>query len=912
MKKFFFIIFVIIPWTFYGNIYFKHLGKADGLSQISVISIAQDELGQMWFGTLEGLNCYDGQRMKVYKPSAFGEPTFIKNSINNIVCDQNGSVFFTSDSLLIRYDLQEEEFFCLFHRASCLYSKGENVLMANNDTIYRWDRSLAKFTYLSHLGGSESITSLLISSKQELWVGTTRGLYNYKSISDTSAACKIPNVNIYSLYEDSKQWLWIASFRQGMCKIRIDDNGEVVEQEYISLSNNDVRCFVEDDRGDIWVGTFYGLNRIDGKTGKISSFYKTNIPGSLKHSSVFSLYKDFQGTIWVGTFYGGVHFFNPKMDIFKHYSESGNLNGPSFSFIGDMVEDNNGKIWICTEGGGMNCWDRKRNLFERYLSGTSSFQNLKCIEYDRIREQLYIGTHKQGFLIFDINTHDVNHFIDYGRYGSSISEVVLHGDSLFLLSERGLFVKYDGGNDLYRPYPNIKETYLGGGAMLIDSSDNLWLALKNQIVRIGMNSGCKSVYPLGKFGFGQFAVTKMAENFKKDIFFATLGGGLYRYKPEDNRFIYYDVAGIRYIYNIVCHESGYLILSTDQGVVYFNPYTSDIKVLDVEKQLHLSTVNEGCGLLIDKDGEVIVGGVDGLTTWHFSSLLMPTIEYKLYFSSFKVNGKNFVPVMDNGKRVSLPFVSEIRLSHTENNISISFTSNSYIDSQSKITYEYKLENFERDWNIAYNNTLIYTNLDPGKYRLIVREKTLGSSSDIKSVALSIIICPPWWNTWWAWSSYILLLLIISFWLVRNFRIKMRLRASLLKEQLEKKKNEEIMQSKLQFFANVSHEFRTPLTLIISQLETLLQTSALSPNLRVRLQKIYKNTSLFRELISELLDFRKMERGKLKLHVSQFDIVACLRQVCELFQYQAQIQHVNMLFTANEDVLLVWGGCLSVA
>lgn len=254
---------------------------------------------------------------------------------------------------------------------------------------------------------------------------------------------------------------------------------------------------------------------------------------------------------------------------------------------------------------------------------------------------------------------------------------------------------------------------------------------------------------------------------------------------------------------------------------------------------------------------------------------------------------------------ALPFAKQIDLQYNENNISITVASNSYIDNSDRKMYEYRLEGFSKEWSTIYNHTIVYTNLDPGRYKLMVREKQQNSFDNIHSIELPIVVHSPWWSTWPAYLIYIGIITVIAYVLLKSWRTRMQLRASLAQEKLEKEKSEELIQAKLQFFANISHEFRTPLTLIISQIEALLQSGNHSPYLRARLQKIYKNTFQFRELISELLDFRKMERGKLHLHVCQLDLVPYLRQIHQDFTDQAQLQNLHFEFHSEAESLMCW-------
>lgn len=367
-RKILLYVLLFVSITLRGNVYFKHLGKTDGLSQISVISICQDELGRMWFGTLEGLSCYDGNSMTVYKPSQDSVRSFLGNNVDNLVSDKQGNLFFISDYALVRYDLRKEQFSLLKQRANCLHVHNQEVWAATRDSVFKWDRQKEEFAFIYQLSVKKYITYLYVDDNECVWLGTTDGLYRVDNLDNPAPVCVIPKVNVLSLYRDTKGKMWVAAFRQGMYTIENGISQQFVDEQNFPLSNNDIRCFVEDDEGSIWIGTFNGLNKID-TLGNVSCYKKDTQPGSLKHSSIFSLCKDSQGTIWVGTYYGGVQYFNPQVDIFTHYSEGvGRKDCLSFFFVGNMVEDKRGDVWICTEGGGLNYLHRDSRQFTHYLT----------------------------------------------------------------------------------------------------------------------------------------------------------------------------------------------------------------------------------------------------------------------------------------------------------------------------------------------------------------------------------------------------------------------------------------------------------------------------------------------------------------------------------------------------------------
>lgn len=252
--------------------------------------------------------------------------------------------------------------------------------------------------------------------------------------------------------------------------------------------------------------------------------------------------------------------------------------------------------------------------------------------------------------------------------------------------------------------------------------------------------------------------------------------------------------------------------------------------------------------------------------------------------------------------VALPFTQEVRLKYNQNNITIGFATNNYTGNMKRNLYEYKLEGFDHKWVSHTGRDIVYTNLSPGHYTLLVREQVQGEKEASQMIQLPIVVQSPWFTTIWAYLCYLLIVVSIAYILIRNKRAEVRLKRSLEMEKLDKEKNEEIIQAKLQFFSNISHEFRTPLTLIISQIEMLLQHKGMSPFLHNRLLKIEKNTFQLRELISELLDFRKWERGGMRLKLSRGNLVPFLQTTFHSFQEQAALQGIQYHFSTSGETM----------
>lgn len=906
-------------------IYFKHIGMQEGLSQLSVMAIYQDNLGRMWFGTEEGISIYDGVQTKVYKPSEFHRQNAnpIGNQTHFIAGDKDGNVFFDSDQSLIRYDIQTQKFSCL--RKSNVYTvasiKG-TIWVGIADSILTWNPDKNDFDFVTRLENrNQRATCLLEDSGGRYWIGTTDGLFRMND--DKSLTCMIMGEDIYDLYEDSKYNLWISIRMNGMYKR--DVHGNFTRYRYDpsnpnNISSNQVRDFVEDNFGNIWFGTFTGLNKYNPTSNQFEVYARNPLPGSMTHSSVFPVYKDRQGTIWLGTYYGGVNYFNPETDIFTVYAANNSRNDClNYPFVGNMVEDKDNNIWICTEGGGLNFFDRKTKKFTYFMADENrnsiAHNNLKAIAYSPERNKLYIGTHTGGLSIYDIkNKRFKNPYFEDPSYaviaGDRINQMRIYNDELICTGPKGIFKM-----NLYteKVSPLFKSgKYYGNACFLIDSKGYIWLAYGKGVWKINLeNEEDKVQYRSGENGLETFPISQIIEDKEGRIFLGTRGSGLFHYDEKNKRFIGYTTENSfiasDYCYELTLSTLDQLVITGDKGITFFDPDQNLFKVVELGTALPLTGINIGCGILVCKNGEIFVGSSNGMATFFEQQLFNSAKDYQLYFSDLFINNEQVSPG-DHNKvlATALPFTREIELAYNQNNLIFTFTSNNYVNTLKKASYEYMLEGFDKKWIPSKDNNIFYTNLNPGKYTLIVREIQYDPNQEQpRTIKMDIHIHSPWYASNLAYFLYFILIISILYSIYRFKKSQYMLQTSLEMERKEKEAIEELNQAKLQFFSNISHEFRTPLTLIISQIELLLQSSSLSPSVYNKLLKVYKNTYHMRNLISELLDFRKLEQGHMKLKVYEQDIVPFLKEIYLSFYEYASSRSITYNFTAPQENVLCY-------
>jgi ligand-binding sensor domain-containing protein len=256
------------------------------------------------------------------------------------------------------------------------------------------------------------------------------------------------------------------------------------------IASNQIREFAEDNHGNIWFGTFKGLQKFNPHTHEFTLYTRNNLPGGLSHSSVFSLFFDRLGTIWAGTYYGGVNYFNPERDIFSHYVDNPNRNDClNYPFVGNMVEDKDGDLWICTEGGGLNCLNRKTQTFRYFVSEDKNgppHNNLKSISYDEKRDMLYIGTHTGGLSKFHIPTQRFHHYMEHSGDSSPlrpnyiIHHTGIYNDYLYVSARNGLF-RMNLDTEKFTDLGHYCENFF------IDSKGYLWYSLSGDLTRLNTN-----------------------------------------------------------------------------------------------------------------------------------------------------------------------------------------------------------------------------------------------------------------------------------------------------------------------------------------------------------------------------------------------------------------------------------------
>ena len=589
-----------------------------------------------------------------------------------------------------------------------------------------------------------------------------------------------------------------------------------------------------------------------------------------------------------------------------------------------MAEDSSGRLWICTEGGGLNCYNADTGIFTRYQhrkgdASSVGSNNLKSIFYRKENERLYVGAHLGGIFVLDLKSnkgHTLHNIVGdpTSLPHEIVNDIQEYKDGLALLTQGGVAFM-DPVTEKFSPLSNdvnvrklLNKRY-AFETFLIDSRQRMWLASVNGgVICVDLPSSKITEYAMdtnNPSSIGRFKVVHIFEDSRGSVFFCTIGSGIYEYQEGEQSFKSYSTSNqclpSDYCYYI-CEsvEDHRLFILHGKGLSIFNREKGE-----VENTYHLfnQTYSQGSALYLDKNGTLFISGTNGLALFQKQSLYALPSKSLLNFDKLFIFNEEICPNDQSGILTDiLAKTSDIYLSYKQNNITVEFASFNYNNDRNRL-FEYRLEGFDKAWTQTTGTTITYTNLPPGEY--ILRARPLAGKENLdEEVHLNIHVSAPFYATVWAYFFYLLCLLGVMIAFIRFKTRQAALKSSLEFERKEKERIEELNQVKLRFFTNISHEFRTPLTLILGQIEVLMQMD-LGTTIYNRILRIYKNAWHMRNLISELLDFRKQEQGYLKLKVEEQNLVTFTRQIYMCFYEYAQKKEITYRFDNVEETISVW-------
>ncbi|MFN3873176.1 MAG: two-component regulator propeller domain-containing protein [Ignavibacterium sp.] len=957
-----FLFLTRLTFTQSNTIKFKHIGSDEGLSQNFISCILQDKKGFMWFGTKDGLNRYDGYSFVVYQHDSFDSTSISSSYITTLLEDSRGFIWVgTLNGGLNCFDRKTETFthinyssdllknFADFEIKSIAEDKDGSIWIAirgfglvrlvvkNQSPLEVSEQPVILKSDNKNTPYFNIITCIKFDSKNILWIGTENGLIKYNPVDNnliryevktknSKAPASLYDKNVGAIYESTNGNFWLGTL-SGLVKFdRTNGSYRLYPHQYEIFRYGWGRIIdiAEDPSGKLWLASSADLMSFDPKTSSYS-YYKNNPldPNSLSYSSISSIFIDRTGILWVGTSGMGINFYDSKAERFstltRNIPPKSRISGFSIRAI---LEENNEIVWVSSEV--VTRWNRKTGEIKSYETSSNNldaFGNTGAWSMVKSFDGKIWTATTEGVYRYDPETSIAKQYKYNPNDSLSLPQKEVYSvfedkdKNIWITTEnyfcklvdiqKGIFQKF-----IYQNSPPANE--LARTIIVQDHSGVIWLGTKDGLLKFDEDKGSFHRFkndPLNAQTLSNNLIKSLCvdPNSESDVLWiGTAGGGLNRFDVKKNIFTHFtekDGLPNNVVYGILPDKNGNFWLSTNRGLSKFNPSEKTFRNYDSRDGLQSNEFNTGA-FFLSKSGEMFFGGIKGLTHFFPENIKDNPNKPSIVITNLKIRDQNITMKKHNSLlKMSISESDEIILTHSDDVITFEFAALDYSASE-KNQYAYKLENFNKDWIYLGNNrSATFTNLPPGNYRFMVKASNNDGVWNEAGIALRLIIDPPWWNTWWSYIIYGLMFLT-ALYLIRRYEMnRMKLKNQLKLEKITIDSLRNLDQLKSQFFANISHEFRTPLTLILGQIENVM-SSSIETKEKGKLQVANRNARRLLTLINQLLDLSKIEAGSMKLSTEQHNLISFIKSLFYSFESLSESHNITLRFEANKDYVPV--------
>lgn len=888
---------------------FKHYNINNGLSQNTVFTIFQDNQGFMWFGTKDGLNRFDGTSFKIFKFSPGGN--LRDNVFHRILQDKNDNLWVGTDDGIYIYNPRSEEF-NRFEKTPADHVSMDGVvsdILLDNDGdmwisveekgVFCYNFRADTLTYypIPQTPGGMRMISLCLGRDGHIWafpynlpfirIDKKTGEVSEHRLRDDEDL--VYNTGeIWKVVADEYNQLLIASSTKGIISVNtVNMTHRVLLDEDAYGEPIFARCLARIDPQTIWIGSESGLYIYNTETGEVNNLrHNRYIPYSLSDNAIYSIYKDREGGIWIGSFFGGVDYYSNQYNQFELFYPVAQDNGMKGSRVREFCSAPDGKIWIGTEDNGLNLFDPVRNEFLPLPSVLQSlYTNIHALYADG--DYLWIGTFSKGLNRYNLKTGELVTYIqsDASNSISHNSTFAIHKDrqnTLWIGNLSGLNI-YNYNEDNFTRIEEFQGIYIQD--IFEDTDGKIWVSTFTKgLYRYDPATREWDVFlydPSGARNTLYNKLTSVFEDSRKRLWVTTEGGGFYRFDKQTEEFITFNSAkGLPndVVYQIVEDDNANLWLSTNSGLVCYNPLSGTFRNYTVDNGLKTNQFNYKSSYKAS-DGTIYFGSTDGFVRFNPSAFSETKLDVPIVFTELFVKNERVSPADERSLlKGSILYTNELILPYSKNSFRLEYAVLNYSNLNAN-NILYKLEGFDKEWiRVKDKQDIIYSNLMPGKYRLIVKlngDEENENAGNIKTLAIQIR--PPFWLSGWAYLIYFLLL---TFSIILLFRV-LNMREQRVQRRkmriFESEKERELYRSKIDFFTNVAHEIRTPLSLIKAPLDHVIMTEQVSDNVKENLQIMSKNTDRLLNLTNQLLDFRKTESDAYSLNLRRQNASELIRE-----------------------------------
>ncbi|WP_353720059.1 two-component regulator propeller domain-containing protein [Dyadobacter sp. 676] len=910
--------------------YFRSYQVADGLSGNAVGKMLQDKKGFMWFASRNGLNRFDGHSFRIFRNVAGDSTSIGSNSIFALYEDAAEKLWVGTHKGVYRYDPVQDRFdaFRLIPAGEILEIRGDrngNIWIISNLTLYRYHLRTGRAARVD-LGNDQPV-SLHVSPAGAVWVACNNGVVRHYQQStgrfeafDLGALSGIRDIyGSMTLHAVGDSSLLIGSMKKVLLLNFLKKQVRNLTAAGLPAEDVQVHTIFRKSSREFWLGTESGLYILDLVSGHSQHIVREQFNRySITDNIINAIFRDREGGIWITTQFGGINYYSTQFNNFrKFFPKPG--NGISGSIVHEITADKYGRLWIGTEDAGLNRLDPRTGIFKAFVPdgrpGSISYHNIHGLVADG--DELWVGTYEHGLDVLDLRTGRVIRHYNASSNPRSLSSnfiVTLYKtrDGDILAGTWMGLCKYNRATDDFTRIPFFNAQVQ---SIHEDAEGTIWAASYGGGVYY-FNPKTRKQGHLRQNadrpdGLPDNYVNSIYQSSDKSIWLCT-EHGLSRYNPETGQFRNYrmtDGLPDNQVFRVLEDESGNFWISTSRGLARLDGHTDQFTTFHTGNGLPTDQFNYNSSYK-DPDGTLYFGTVAGMVGFKPAALLRNAFVPPVYITRLQVNNHDVdVRQADSPLRQSVVYASGLTLPYQSSGVSFEVAVLSYVIPE-RNSYQYQLEGLSKEWVPFQGSRRIhFAKLPPGEYTLRIRGANNDGLWNTREKRLNITILPPFWATGWAYSFYVVLIVSIIVVIFRYYFLALHEKNRRQIETIEMGKEREIYNAKIDFFTNVAHEIRTPLTLIKMPLDKLLASVKSDPEMIERLNMIDKNTSRLIDLTNQLLDFRKAEANNYSLNFTKTDINELLNDVFATFrpaaeqkqlQYKLELPRITLQAFVDEE------------
>ena len=910
-----------------GNPTIKYIGIEHGLSNNSVVTVYKDYKGFMWFGTYDGLNRYDGYNFTVFR-NRIGDSTSLNcNEIYSIMGDKYHNIWIGGQKGVSVYDPLKNIFSFAYYVPAGLQKLrqvsgnisniiadefGHVFVPSEKDGFLVFDgnnKSGRQIAYQSAAGTTISYRVSVIETDRRThgaWMILNNvGLCLYDS---SNGAIRLVNNQLKQgncLKADDKGNLWVGT-DNGLYRYNIATN--TISENYIS-GNYKMSCICIDKKGVIWIGSDgKGVWVISPVTQKAIPYLSAEGKPLINSVAVYSIYEDGEGRKWIGTLRGGVNIVEPSSNPFKtvFYGDEKILNSNN-NFVQAFCEDEEHNIWIGTGGGGLRYWNRDKNQYTFFTHDPADNHTLGSNFITGVlkdaQNDIWVSSWYGGISKYNKKAKSFQHYPCFNPYLNTEQTRAwfLYEDRQKRLwcstSNDGTVYLLDRDADRFRIFDT---SIVNIQCMAEDREGNLWGGNYGALIKIDPVHKKHLHYHIG------YTVRSIHEDRKGNLWVGTQGGGLLLFNSKNGTYTRFDEAsGLRgnTVLRILEDDKGDLWMSSFIGLIHMNVAEKKFRYFSQSDGLQSNQFNFNAAFVL-QSGEFLFGGLKGFNIFYPDSVQGRSTVPPVFITDIRVAGQPLNAGSPVITKRSLENISQITLPYYDATLSIDFVALEY-SLPDKIQYAYYLEGWDKEWIYPGQiKTANYNHIHEGSYTLRIKSTDAEGVWNNNETILKIVVLPPWYRTWWAWLFYVSAAALLIWLFVRYQNRQTKLEYEVKLAHLDAEKEKELTEKKISFFTHISHEFRTPLTLIINPLKELVNGKS-NPEEEKEISMIYRNAKRLLSLADQLLLFRKVEAIDEQLRIEKLDIGFICNEVYLSFSQHAKLKKIDFNISVPDTTTFIY-------